>query len=212
MTSLKPKFIATLRALISIYTMLILVIAVVGVSATVGTGVVPVDNAVDSVVSYASDLGTQPDDINETAVAYAAHERINQIRIERGLDQLQWEPVLSQVADKHSETMAETGVYAHEIDGKDHTDRYQAAGYDCNSYSGENIAYTFADSDVRTESAIVDYGGNETAIGEGLVRSWMNSPPHRENILRPQFQRQGIGVSATENETKVQVYATQNFC
>jgi uncharacterized protein YkwD len=29
---------------------------------------------------------------------------------------------------------------------------------------------------------------------EGAVRSWMNSPPHRESILTCQFRHAGVGV------------------
>ena len=212
MVSLRSKAAGIFRALFSKYMLALVLTVTIGISATVGTGITPVDHTIQSGVEYVSNTGTQPDDINETAVVYAAHERVNEARTQRGLSPLNWDPALYHIADEHSDTIAETGEYGHVIDGQDHSDRYEAAEYSCDQYSGENIAYTFADAGIKTGESIISYDGNESAIGEGLVRSWMNSPPHRENILRPEFQREAIGIGVAQNDGRVQVYATQNFC
>lgn len=186
--------------------------AVVVVSATVGTGVAPIDDTVDSGISTLSNLGTQPDDINETAVAYAAHERVNEARADQGLSPLSWGPALYDIASEHSETMARTGTYAHTINGSDHSDRYAAAGYECNQRSAENINRVFAATEFTSEGVSYDFEGNETKIGRGVVESWLDSPGHRRNLLDDRFSREGIGIAVAEDGSRVQVYATQNFC
>ena len=44
-------------------------------------------------------------------------------------------------------------------------------------------------------------------IAEAIVQSWMHSPHHRENILRPAFTSLGVGVAIQGGEIR----ATQNF-
>ncbi|MFC7133752.1 MULTISPECIES: CAP domain-containing protein [Salinibaculum] len=172
--------------------------------------------------SSGSGGGFLDENVNETAVERAVHQRINQVRRERGLQQLRYDKQLHNIADGHSEDMADRGYFSHNApDGSDFSDRYEAAGYDCRvAISGsqyatgaENIAYTFADTDIRTNSGeTVDYNGNETRIGYGLVRQWMNSPGHRENILRRYWKNEGIGIAVANEDGHQKVYATQNFC
>lgn len=45
-------------------------------------------------------------------------------------------------------------------------------------------------------------------IAKSTVDGWMKSPNHKENILTPAWQSEGIGISATDYK----VYITQNFC
>ena len=42
-----------------------------------------------------------------------------------------------------------------------------------------------------------DIGGGGGAFGSptAVVRDWMHSPPHRENILDPHFRDVGVGVA-----------------
>ena len=65
------------------------------------------------------------------------------------------------------------------------TDRFEHSTLFCH---GENILMTS--------------GGSLTA--KEAVSSWMDSPGHRENILRESFHSEGIGI--------YRGYATQNFC
>jgi uncharacterized protein YkwD len=64
-------------------------------------------------------------------------------------------------------------------DGVDAQERMRAAGYQSNNaITGENIAWA----------------AGELASPFEIVDLWMHSPPHRENILRPQFTEIGIGL------------------
>jgi len=194
----------------------LLIFGVCGAALVGGTGVGPGNDALDEFVgvatSAADDIGTDAADINETAVARATHQRINEARAQRGLSPLSWSSDLYAIADDHSETMAETNTYAHEINGRDHADRYAVAGYRCDGISAENIHRTYANSDIQTERGTVDYSGNETRIGHGIALAWLNSEGHRENVLRSGFSREGIGIAVAENGSRMEVYATQNFC
>jgi uncharacterized protein YkwD len=92
-------------------------------------------------------------------------------------------------ARKHSENMAKKGELNHVLDGKGPGDRIDAEGYAWSAF-GENIAY------------------GDDLTPDGALKIWMNSPPHRANILKQEFQEIGIGIARTANG---QVYYTQVF-
>jgi uncharacterized protein YkwD len=149
------------------------------------------------------------------------HRYINKERSRRGLSTLSYDTGLQEIARYHSEDMATELYFAHESpEGETMSDRYDRFGYECRveisgdryATGAENIAYTYADSNVQTESGLENYGNNETAIARGLVNQWMNSSGHRENILRSYWQSEGIGVAIEDVNGETRVYATQNFC
>lgn len=99
---------------------------------------------------------------------------INRERTSRGLKPLVMNQTAREVARLHSRDMFARGYFAHiNPDGDDPFDRMDAGGV---SYltAGENLAY----------APTLELAHN------GL----MNSPGHRENILRPEFGAVGIGV------------------
>lgn len=124
------------------------------------------------------------------------HARINRIRSEEGLPELSRSEQLDEVAQYHSDDMAEKGYFSHTSpEGETLQSRYQQHGIGC--AGGENI--------FRTQST---YGTSPESLAEIAVEGWMESPGHRENILRPKFSIEGIGVTFADNEA----YVTQNFC
>jgi uncharacterized protein YkwD len=168
-----------------------------------------------------SSVGVVEGELDRSEIGREVHRYINKERSRRGLSTLSCDTRLQEIARYHSEDMASERYFAHDSpDGETLGDRYDRFGYDCrvqtsgNTYAtgAENIAYTYADSNVRTESGLVNYGNNETDIARGLVSQWMNSTGHRENILRPFWESEGIGVAIEDVNGKTRVYATQNFC
>jgi len=130
------------------------------------------------------------------------HERINEVRADHGLGRVGYADGLSSSAADHSGRMVDRGELFHsDLD----------AQYAC-GYTGENVAYTYASEEVTTENGTVNYYGNETAIAHGLVRQWMNSVQHRQNILDPRFTAEGIGVATADSDDGTRVYATQALC
>jgi len=171
------------------------------------------------------DVGDTPDDpgtgLNETQIERAVHQFVNQKRTERGLQSISYDTDLAAVARYHSQDMAIEQYFAHTSpDGETMLNRYERFGYQCrvstggNSYltGAENIAYRYAYQTYQSDRGLVSHDGNETAIAQGIVTEWMNSPPHRENILTPEWNNEGIGIYVVDWSDGVRVYATQNFC
>jgi uncharacterized protein YkwD len=106
---------------------------------------------------------------------------LNEERARHGLAGLRQDGRLQVAAQRHSRDMVDRRFFEHDTpDGIDPQQRMLAAGYRSdNAFSGENIAW--ATGDKASPAAIVDL--------------WMHSPPHREDILRPEFVDVGIGVA-----------------
>ncbi|PSP74798.1 CAP domain-containing protein [Halobacteriales archaeon QS_3_64_16] len=158
--------------------------------------------------------------IDRAATERYIHQYINEERTERGLEPLEFDTELREVARYYSDRMAREGFFAHTApDGDTLADRYDRFEYDCRvaiddgrvATGGENLAYTFYDAPVRTDSGMEVYD-SERELARGIVDGWMNSTGHRENLLRPYWEGEGIGVYATEEEGRLRVYATQHFC
>lgn len=149
------------------------------------------------------------------------HELINVQREQNGLTALTYDPFLSDIARGHSWDMVQRNFFEHmNPDGKLARDRGNDAGYPCiivvkgGSYNGisENILEGY-----RASATITDAGGNITGyqwksledIAQTSVNGWMESPGHRENILKTRYQYEGIGVAFTDNNM---LYVTENFC
>lgn len=180
------------------------------------------ETTVDSLVEWITDSAgmltdsageftRQPVDQNATAADEPAverliHEEINEERTAKGLDPLQRDADLRHVARNHSADMVRQGYVGHESpDGVTPGDRLSAAG--C-AAGGENVAQSWIDEPVNVDGETI-VAENETELAVHLVERWMDSPGHRENILRESFAESGVGVVVTDDN---RVYATQNFC
>ena len=123
----------------------------------------------------------KPTNDNTMRMEIMVYQKINEIRKEHGLAALSLDFSLSSVARNHSLDMAENGYFSHvNLMGEGPDKRVQKAGIHFNCL-GENIA--------KIQSIIP-----EDAVDEA-IRGWINSPGHRENILRPEFKSTGIGVA-----------------
>lgn len=99
---------------------------------------------------------------------------VNKERVANGLNPLQADPELTEVARKHSADMFARGYFAHDTpQGRTPFDRMRDA----------NVRFLTAGENLALAPTL-------TVAHNGL----MNSPGHRANILRPQFGRLGIGV------------------
>jgi uncharacterized protein YkwD len=118
-------------------------------------------------------------------------QQINQIRQEHGLKQLQANEKLAKVARAYSHQMAEKNFFSHTgPDGRKVAQRVHSAGI---SYwvVGENL--------FKCTNA-----PDPVSLG---IKGWMDSPGHRENILRPEYTQTGVGIWRTGNT----YYFTQLF-
>lgn len=107
---------------------------------------------------------------------------VNQVRARHGLRRLSARHELHGAARSHSRRMQRTDCFSHECPGEPPlTGRYQRAGYlpcGCSWGAGENIAW----------------GPRQKGSPRRIVRAWMNSSPHRANILNGAYEHAGVGV------------------
>jgi uncharacterized protein YkwD len=113
----------------------------------------------------------------------------NAERAKEKLPPLTANPLLFRAARAHSANMAKKGEMKHVLDGKDPQDRLDAVHYDLRK-CGENIAYS-----------------DGVSLQE-IMKKWMDSKVHRDNILDPAFAEIGIGVARND---KGEIYYTQDF-
>lgn len=134
-----------------------------------------------------------PDELELSADPVAERQLfdlVNEERLERGRSALVWDERLVPIARAHSSEMFERKYFSHESPATGSPfDRLRTRGI---SYTraGENLAY---------------------AQSVGVAhRALMDSPGHRENILRPEFTRIGIGVvnSGVYGRMFTQLYLT----
>jgi uncharacterized protein YkwD len=106
----------------------------------------------------------------------------NQVRAQNGLVTLASNSALAAAAAGHSDDMVARGYFEHNTpEGGTFDQRVMAAGYAANGEGwnlGENLIW----------------GTGELATPAGLMRSWMNSEHHRENILKADYRELGFGI------------------
>jgi uncharacterized protein YkwD len=110
--------------------------------------------------------------------------KLNDIRIAHGLAPLRPVDEMTTAASYLAGEMFQRGYAGHyDSAGRDGGQRLQLLGYPY-TYWGEIVGETYAYGDASY------LWGNDQ-----MLDWWMNSPPHRANILNPNFTELGIGVS-----------------
>jgi uncharacterized protein YkwD len=115
------------------------------------------------------------------------YDAVNRERASLGLQQLQWDIALANAARLHTSLLAANDALSHRFSGEaDLQTRLRTAGANFRLVA-ENVA--------------------QAPNVESLHIAWMNSPPHRANILDPQVNSIGIAIERRGE----QLYATQDF-
>lgn len=149
------------------------------------TAAQPTDEQREGVGAGASCNGVEqvPAQTDDSAVGTAVLCLINGARRDRGLGPLKVNARLGKAADVQAQDMVKREYFSHRNpEGRNSTARIRAAGYMSGGGRwtvGENLAW----------------GVGELASARGLVNAWMNSPPHRANILRPAYREIGIAIA-----------------
>lgn len=131
--------------------------------------------------------------VNMAAAEQSAFNRINQIRIEKGLEPLIWSDELAAVARLHSQNMAEFRFFSHRgLDNKLVSDRADQLKLGKWRSIGENIAFNRGYADPVTMA----------------VELWLDSPTHKRNMMDPNWKESAIGVAKAADGS---VYFTQVF-
>jgi len=98
----------------------------------------------------------------------------NAERKKEKLEPLTMDPKLLEAARKHAANMAKQDKLEHKLDDKAANDRVKAEGY-VYGWLGENIAWN-------------------ALTPKEVVQGWMDSKPHRENILKKEYTQLGMAV------------------
>lgn len=105
---------------------------------------------------------------------------INRERARAGARPLESNRCLARAADRHARDMVAQRYFAHRSrDGRSFEERILATGYVPRSASwtvGENLAW----------------GAAPAGDPAWVIGAWMDSPPHRENLLRGAFRHVGV--------------------
>jgi uncharacterized protein YkwD len=131
----------------------------------------------------AADCGpvdTQVSGLSQATMESSITCLINDERTSHGLPQVIPNGDLRQAALSHSNEMVNQGYFEHTSPaGLSFMDRIESTGYMNGARSwtvGENLVW----------------GTGPLSTAQALVTAWMNSPPHRENLLRPTFRELGV--------------------
>lgn len=170
----------------------------------------------------AADAGAVPQ-ISTAELERQIHRQINRVRQKHGLSQLDRDELLAAIARKHSSDMANYHFFSHtNLQGEDLVERAKNLGWnkkkqaDANTWTigpGENIYMSHLyDKVVTTKQNGVPVKKEylwktPEEIAQSTVQGWMDSPPHRKNILSPKYNQQGIGVSISGHE----IYVTEDM-
>lgn len=138
---------------------------------------------------------------------------VNESRTGSGLPPLNYSSQISAIARQHSENMMQQGQQSHELDGLGPSERGREAGFNCHGLA-ENIVHHYR---VRSHvgATAKAWDADSKAVAQRLMRSWMMSPGHRDNILNPRYRGIGVGVAVDLDADRGApweiVWATQNF-
>jgi uncharacterized protein YkwD len=135
------------------------------------------------------DTQAQVTGLSQSAMEGSIACLINEERTAYGIRPVQPDVALRRAALSHSSEMVQQGYFEHTSPaGVTFLDRIEATGYLRGARTwevGENLVW----------------GNGPLSTPQSLVTSWMNSPPHRENLLRARFREIGIAavVGTPEN-------------
>ena len=125
-----------------------------------------------------ADEDANPNDVSLSDSKAATLCLLNDIRRSRGLRAFRENSRLSRASQRHTNAMTGRKFFAHgDFVGRIRSTRYLKGAHGWTV--GENIAW----------------GSWDYATPKSIVQGWMNSPPHRHNILNGTFREIGLGVS-----------------
>lgn len=139
-------------------------------------------------------------------------DEINEIRENKGLNKLKWDPQLARLARLHSFDMIQYDYFNHsDLFGDGPSERAEELGLKITIETkdkiytgiGENIGY-------MPKGVVEEVGVLITTkdISSAMVYEWMLSEPHKENILQDDYLFTGIGVAYDGEDGYL---LTQNF-
>lgn len=129
-------------------------------------------------------VGVMLDQRFTSAVAQSIHVATNREREKRGLTPLTYDDTLATQAQEYSQYMLTAGFFSHvDPTGCDMTCRFARTQY-LADWWGENLASWQSSYTADDVQEVADF----------VMKEWLRSPGHRENLLSPHYTTEGVGV------------------
>jgi uncharacterized protein YkwD len=157
---------------------------------TTTTTTTPTTTTTTTTPTTTAPVVTSSSGLNATEQALA--DAINGARAANGLPSLQVDAGLEGAARDHTQNMVDNNTFTHDFikDGVDYTFPQWIGWYYAGPCAGENIAW-----------------GSPSLAPDAAVQMWLNSAPHRANLLSASFTKMGVAL-VTANGRSV---ATNDF-
>jgi len=133
-------------------------------------------------------LSDKQNEVERLIVEYSNNERVAEPLV---LDEM-----VSIVARRWSEEMARRNAISHDgfPEKREAKFKFLFPEYNCIFAQAENVGVI----NVKKETSASD-------AAHGMVNAWMNSPPHKKNIMLPSHKKIGVGAFFKDDK----MYATQ---
>ena len=122
----------------------------------------------------------------DTSLEHAVIDAVNAVRAAHGLRPLTVSRGLRTTAYGHTNALAAAGVFQHESPDGTSFDRRVRRAYPSRGFSswsvGENLVF-----------------GSAPFSAEEAVKAWLDSPPHRRNLLSKTWREIGVGAVLAQN-------------
>lgn len=130
--------------------------------------------------------------------------KVNNYRVESGLQALKSDSYLQDAAEDHSKYMAKYDTLTHEEKGAMKTPerRVKKSGGKDFEFVGENVLYREVENFKLNKKEL-------ESLAEEMFQQWKNSPPHNLNMLHSQYVFGDLGIYASTKSNRL--YATQVF-
>ncbi len=138
-----------------------------------------------------------PEDLNQ-AVEILIFDKTNFIRKGKKINSLESNNLLIKIARLYSQDMLKRNYFSHySPEGKTVVDRIKQFKPHYNESCSENLHFISSAEELRDPFAIVDQ----------MIEDWLNSPPHRKNLLSKEYTLLGVGCATNGKR----IYCAQVF-
>ena len=157
------------------------------------------------------------------AVAKMVHAVVNRERRKRKIGELAWNDQVAAIARAHSKDMAKRDFFSHlNPEGEDPTARAARQGWTASKGVSSGDRVTGLTENVGRVGRYHSFrrevkDGKQTHLlfrwytpdqmAEQIVNGWLNSPRHRDNLLDPERELEGIGLGIRREH----IFVTQNL-
>lgn len=149
---------------------------------------------------FKKEFGDESEQISVSEAEEILFQLTNEVRRNKGLSELAVNQLAGRVAYEHAKDMANNRYISHlNLDGEMPTMRFNRAGGTDNI--SENLAYW--------EWGIPSYLTEK--LTRKIFEGWMESPPHRKNILDPIHNEIGISIYISSDHETTVMTAVQEF-